>query len=314
MLLKLGSTGASVVLLQLFLKITADGHFGPKTEAAVKAWQQGNGLVADGIVGPKTWAAMGIATTDVSETQEDTKGLTIHKNYLPKGEYFAGPVNKRWIFLHHTAGWDDPHAAVSTWGYDDRGAVATEFVLGGQSILGTTTKHDGVLVQVFPRGGYGWHLGTGNDAMHRESVGIEVCSFGQLTKGGYHRYDATQNRYVWTALKPNSFYTYVGTEAHPSQIVELKQPFRGFKFWHRYSDKQVQGLKDWILYVAERDNIDPRKGLVEQIKLKGAQAAFDMVDVPLCRNTPGLWLHTNVMAGKVDLFPQENVIEMLLSL
>jgi len=313
MILKLGSTGASVVLLQKFLNLTADGSFGPKTEAAVKDWQKVNGLMVDGIVGPRTWAAMGLATTDISETQDTTNGLQIVQNYLPKGEYYPGPVNKRWIFLHHTAGWDDPNGAITNWGSDNRGPVATEFALGGQSIKGTTTQHDGVLVQVFPRGGYGWHLGTGNDAMHRESVGIEVCNFGQLTKGGYQKYDAVQKKYVWVALKPNTFYTYVGTEAHSSQVVELKQPFRGFKFWHKYSDKQIQVLKDWILYIGERDSIDVRKGIVEQIKLHGV-AAFDKVDVALCNRTPGMWLHTNVQAGKVDLFPQENLIEMLLSL
>jgi hypothetical protein len=256
---------------------------------------------------------MGLASTDISETYEDTKGLNIIKNYLPSGEYYAGPVNKRWIFLHHTAGWDDPNGAVSTWGNDNRGAVATEFVLGGQSVLGNNTKHDGVLVQVFPRGGYGWHLGTGNDAMHKQSVGIEVCCFGQLTKGGFQKYDFTLKKYVWVKLKPESYYTYVGTEAHPSQIVELASPFRGFKHWHRYSDKQLQVLKEWIIYVGERDSIDVRKGIIEQIKLNGI-AAFDKVDIPLCNNTPGMWLHTNVQAGKVDLFPQPELIDMLLSI
>jgi YD repeat-containing protein len=178
MVLKLGSFGPLVVQLQKFLNISADGNFGPKTQEAVVNWQRENNLTADGIVGPITWKAMGIATTDNSETTDT--GLHIIKNYLPNGEYFPGPVNKDWIFLHHTAGWHDPHGAVTSWGYDDRGAVATEFVLGGQSVLGNDNSHDGELVQVFPTGGYGWHLGTGNDRMHRESVGIEVCSFGQL--------------------------------------------------------------------------------------------------------------------------------------
>ena len=60
MLLKKGSKGESVKTLQEFLKITVDGDFGPKTEAAVKSWQAAHGLLADGIVGKNTWAAMGI--------------------------------------------------------------------------------------------------------------------------------------------------------------------------------------------------------------------------------------------------------------
>ncbi|HBA47131.1 MAG TPA: hypothetical protein DCZ91_04905 [Lachnospiraceae bacterium] len=36
----------------------ADGIFGSKTLAAVKAFQKDRSLVADGIVGAKTWAAL----------------------------------------------------------------------------------------------------------------------------------------------------------------------------------------------------------------------------------------------------------------
>jgi murein DD-endopeptidase MepM/ murein hydrolase activator NlpD len=56
---KKGSKGADVKHLQSRLGITADGDFGPKTHAAVTAFQTSKGLVADGIVGPKTWAAIG---------------------------------------------------------------------------------------------------------------------------------------------------------------------------------------------------------------------------------------------------------------
>ena len=40
------------------LGLTVDGVFGPKTEAAVKLFQQGSGLTVDGIVGPQTWQAL----------------------------------------------------------------------------------------------------------------------------------------------------------------------------------------------------------------------------------------------------------------
>jgi peptidoglycan hydrolase-like protein with peptidoglycan-binding domain len=35
-----------------------DGIFGPKTEAAVRAFQQNENLGVDGIVGRQTWAAL----------------------------------------------------------------------------------------------------------------------------------------------------------------------------------------------------------------------------------------------------------------
>ena len=58
MLLKLGSEGEDVKKLQAKLGIEAIGKFGPKTDAAVKAWQSAHGLTADGIVGDGTWGKL----------------------------------------------------------------------------------------------------------------------------------------------------------------------------------------------------------------------------------------------------------------
>ena len=58
MLLKNGSEGADVKKLQEKLGVEAIGKFGPKTEAAVKAWQKANGLTDDGIVGDATWSKL----------------------------------------------------------------------------------------------------------------------------------------------------------------------------------------------------------------------------------------------------------------
>ena len=58
MLLKLGSEGEDVKKLQIKLGVDPIGKFGPKTDAAVKAWQSSNGLTADGIVGDATWSKL----------------------------------------------------------------------------------------------------------------------------------------------------------------------------------------------------------------------------------------------------------------
>jgi len=58
--LRRGSTGDAVRLLQRWFGLLADGIFGPQTEAKVLWYQRMKGLAVDGIVGPKTWAAMGL--------------------------------------------------------------------------------------------------------------------------------------------------------------------------------------------------------------------------------------------------------------
>lgn len=64
--LRKGSTGVYVVecqndLIRLGYDLSpygADGKFGNKTEAAVKAFQKDQGLYVDGVVGPMTWDAL----------------------------------------------------------------------------------------------------------------------------------------------------------------------------------------------------------------------------------------------------------------
>jgi hypothetical protein len=318
-MIKRGDKGENVKQLQIFLGIPADGDFGPMTEKAVKEWQSKNNLSDDGIVGPKTLRAMGLIDTHINEEKEDLGDdtirhgeLVINQAFMPKDEYFPGPTKKSWFFLHHTAGWNNPYKTIRNWSNDKRGAVATEFCIGGQKITNNDAQFDGEVVQAFPEGGYGWHLAVGRRPVHTHSVGVEVNCFGQLTQGGY--YKRSSHGKMWISKDPDKFYTYVGTEAHPDQVFDLGRKFRGHQYWHNYTDAQIESLRKLTLYIAERDNIDVTKGLPELIKEKGAFEAFDFRDTDYVENHPGLWTHTNVRKGKVDMYPHPKLVEMLLSL
>lgn len=306
MLLKVGSKGELVKDVQEIVGVPADGHFGPATAEAVKKWQAANGLSADGIVGRGTLGKMGLADTDSSlvegakksgstfssKTYKTPNGLEVVEFFLPADEYLPGPVKPEWLFLHHTAGWHDPYKTIKGWDADTIGKIATEFVLGGQSVKGDNTEFDGVLVQAFPAGNWAYHLGkNGSQTMHKNSVGMEVCNFGYVVNGK----------------------TYAGTSVAESQIVKLAKPFRGHSLWHRYSDKQIQVLKDWILWIAERDGIDVRAGLPALIKQKGADA-FEFNEDAYFGKVKGLWTHTNTRKDKVDMFPQQELLDMLVGL
>jgi cell wall-associated NlpC family hydrolase len=72
-----GATGDAVRRLQTKLGITADGSFGPQTEAAVRAFQRSHGLPVTGLVGPLTRAALGVSGAAApTPSSEDTSSST----------------------------------------------------------------------------------------------------------------------------------------------------------------------------------------------------------------------------------------------
>ena len=101
---KYGSSGTEVTQIQTKLKRwgyysgSIDGIYGSKTVAAVKKFQQKNGLTVDGIAGKNTLAAMGI-TSSSSGTSSSGSSNSSNVNLLSKliygearGEPYTGQV------------------------------------------------------------------------------------------------------------------------------------------------------------------------------------------------------------------------------
>lgn len=86
--LRRGDEGPLVVKLQEKLGVEAIGKFGPKTEAALTAWQLSNGLQADGIAGPFTLSKLGIEDLPKATPIEiPDSGFKLHnlKGHIPDG-------------------------------------------------------------------------------------------------------------------------------------------------------------------------------------------------------------------------------------
>jgi peptidoglycan hydrolase-like protein with peptidoglycan-binding domain len=88
--LREGSSGPAVRDLQTKLKAagfnpgTVDGAFGPKTKAAVLAFQRAKGITADGIVGPQTWGKLNGTTGPTPPTPPTPGGRGTAEAFVQK--------------------------------------------------------------------------------------------------------------------------------------------------------------------------------------------------------------------------------------
>lgn len=224
---------------------------------------------------------------------------------LPVDEYYASETKKNTIYLHHTAGSHRPDFSIQGWAHDKNAAggvlhVGTAYVIGGVSTRDRNDiSFDGIIYRAFNDKYWAHHLGTqlpNNAALNQQSIAIEICNYGPLTK-----------------TKDGQYMTYVNSVVPADMVHELETPFRGFKYYHKYTPKQIQALKELMQDIALRHKIDLKAGLQPLIKSIGAARALDM-NLSAQRGVPGVWSHTNVLPGKFDLWPQPEMMEMLLSL
>jgi N-acetyl-anhydromuramyl-L-alanine amidase AmpD len=136
--IKKGCKGDEVKTLQKLLGVAVDGDFGPKTEAAVIAFQKAHAKEcgdADGIVGPKTWAALGVKET----SSTSSKCVDPSVIYAPLTSCITKATNRsiKYLAIHYTAGgssapgraksmksgWEKHRRGSADFGVDDRDMV-----------------------------------------------------------------------------------------------------------------------------------------------------------------------------------------------
>jgi N-acetyl-anhydromuramyl-L-alanine amidase AmpD len=302
--------------IQNVLGFEETGVFDEYTKAGIKNFQLKIGLPATGELNSDTLAAFSkrynLETVQVeakdldasTDLTESGVAYEIEESMLSPDEYvteYGRIKNRKQIFLHHTSGWNDPYATIRSWETDNRGKIGTHFVIGGINLKTNDSKFDGTIVKCIPDDFFAWHLGSTskdgiNFEMHKTSIGIEICNFGYLTQ------------------KNGKFYTYTNQEVPSKYVEDLGFKFRGYQYWHKYTQKQIDSLQSVLHMLSKKYNIDLGKGLKERLnKLTPAQA-FDYSKDATAGKLIGILSHTNVRADKTDVSPQAALVEMLKNL
>ena len=179
------------------------------------------------------------------------------------------------------------------WWNETTARVGTAFIIGGKPTRRSHNWEDGELIQAFSSKYWAWHLGLKKSNMppgsessrllNAQSIGIELCNWGYLTK------------------RNGRFYTYVNSEVPSSEVIRIDPEYRGHRYWHRYTNAQLETLQELIEYLSDAYGIPTC--------YKGDRM-FEL-DIRAFSAEPGIWTHTSVRADKTDCYPAPNLIEML---
>ena len=172
-IIKKGSKGESVKVLQKYLGITQDGVFGANTEAAVKKFQSKAGLTADGVVGVKTWAALGMNTVENKAVDDCVIYNPLSVHITP----YKGRAIK-YLAIHFTAGSSSQGGRAMN--------VKRTFETSPASADFCVDDRDIVQFNPDPRNYYCWAVGdkrqlTGGASLNgvasnKNTISIEICS------------------------------------------------------------------------------------------------------------------------------------------
>jgi N-acetyl-anhydromuramyl-L-alanine amidase AmpD len=212
---------------------------------------------------------------------------------LSTSQYYQEEVTKKQIVLHHTAGSSSALNVMINWNSDDRGRIATCVAVSGKGI---SNSYDGEIVQGFPSKNWAYHLGVKQEVfaangvayqnLDKLSIGIEICNWGPLEKIN------------------GKFYNYVDKEVPKEAVCELATAYKGHKFYHLYSDAQIESVRQLLVYWNKAYGID----------ITYKEAEMWNVSKKALSGIPGLYTHNSYRKDKTDISPQPKIIEMLKSL
>jgi peptidoglycan hydrolase-like protein with peptidoglycan-binding domain len=115
-----GSRGTDVAVVQWLLNISADGDFGPNTDAAVRSFQSSHNLTVDGVVGNNTWNALIVTVRRGSQGNavkavQSALNAKLHSGLTVDGDFGGGTEAAVKAFQQHAGISADGVVGPTTW-------------------------------------------------------------------------------------------------------------------------------------------------------------------------------------------------------
>lgn len=183
--------------------------------------------------------------------------MEIIKHPSDEGAYFKEPHPKDSIFLHHSSGYFRPDWLINSWGRDRSESTnkirsASSFVIGGIDVISEKSgEFNGKVFSAFSPENWSHHLfikARNNTFLNQKSIGIEICNYGELVK-----------------TASGEFYTSTHVRVPENQVTVLDSPFRGSKYFHSYTEEQIESLYNLLKDLSESFEIDLKRGLKKEM-------------------------------------------------
>jgi N-acetyl-anhydromuramyl-L-alanine amidase AmpD len=226
---------------------------------------------------------------------ENLKPLDLSKIQIKpfsENRYFKQEYQKTQVVIHHTVSGDGINGDVATWEADPA-RIATCIII----------DRAGVPWQLFSSRFWAYHIGAGNSWLDRHSIGIELDSWGWLIPGdGTSKLFGNPKKSIKTEI--GKYYTYYGNSINVP-MEYYKDYFRGYNYYEKYTDKQIETLGELLLLWKKRYNIS----------LNYNEDMWDVSKRALS-GINGVWGHTSYrpISEKTDPHPQSELINMLKTL
>ncbi len=205
---------------------------------------------------------------------------------FPVTQYYPVETHKDFFVIHHTVSPGNTAKGDINWWLQDTRQVATHCII----------TQDGIIHQCFKSQYWAHHIGSEtkhfetfhlpniNTDLNRRSYSIEFDSLGPVDANGISL-------------------AYKGVKQTAGGIVEYKNKFRGYQFFEKYTDAQLESARALIKLLAD----------AYEIPLKYNESMWDLSPEALGGKGKGIWTHVSFRPDKSDCHPMPELIQMLKS-